>query len=59
MTTYYRGVEVSADVKSKSKKASDLNYRGTKHDANIVKKSSKTPGIYRGVETAAQHKVMN
>ena len=52
MTTYYRGVEVSADVKSKSK-ASDLNYRGTKHNANVVKKSSKTPGIYRGVETAA------
>ena len=53
MTTYYRGVEVSADVKSKSEKASGLNYRGTKHDANAVKKSSITPGIYRGVKTAA------
>ena len=53
MTTYYRGVEVSAEDKSKSEKASGLNYRGTKHNANVVKKSSKTPGIYRGVETAA------
>ncbi len=53
MTTYYRGVEVSGEVKSKPNKASDLNYRGTKHDANVVKKSPKTPGIYRGVETAA------
>lgn len=53
MTTYYRGVEVSADVNSKSEKTSDLNYRGTKHNANVVKKSSKTPGIYRGVKTAA------
>ena len=53
MTTYYRGVEVSADVKSKSNKASELNYRGTKHNANVVKKSSKPPGIYRGGKTAA------
>ena len=52
MTTYYRGVEVSADVKSKSNKASDLNYRGTKHDANVDKKRSKTPGNLRVFETA-------
>ena len=39
MTTYYRGVEVSADVKSnKSSKASDLNYRGT----NTLKTLSKS-----------------
>ena len=37
MTTYYRGVEVSADVKSKSSKASDLNYRGTKHTQTLSK----------------------
>ena len=52
MTTYYRGVKVNSDNSSSGKASKAGIYRGVKHDGQN-KKSAKTPGIYRGVETAA------